>query len=128
LSSAAHAAPLFHYGAGFILLSSLTARKSVDELSACAATKGAVDTLVKHVAAALGVRGVRVNAVAPGVIDAHMSAFVRSDAGRDFTLGIQAVKRAVQPEDIANVVAFLASNNARWITGATIPVDGGSKL
>ena len=44
------------------------------------------------------------------------------------TLGMQALKRIGQPEDVADVVAFLASDAARWITGASIPVDGGSKL
>ena len=44
------------------------------------------------------------------------------------TLGMQALKRIGKPEDVADVVAFLASDAARWITGASIPVDGGSKL
>ena len=57
-----------------------------------------------------------------------MSSFAKTDAGRDFTLGIQALKRLAQPDDIASAVAFLASNDARWITGDTIHVDGGSKL
>ena len=64
---------------------------SVGTLSAYAATKGAIDTLVKHFAAALGARGIRVNAVAPGVVDTDMSSFARTDAGRDFTLGMQAL-------------------------------------
>jgi NAD(P)-dependent dehydrogenase (short-subunit alcohol dehydrogenase family) len=57
-----------------------------------------------------------------------MSKFARSDAGRDFTLGIQALKRIAQPEDIAAAVVFLASDESRWITGDTLRVDGGSKL
>ena len=97
-------------------------------LSAYAATKGAIDTLVKHFAAALGERGVRVNAVAPGVVDTDMSKFARSDQGRVFTLGIQALKRIAQPDDIADAIAFLASDAARWISGDTVRVDGGSKL
>jgi 3-oxoacyl-[acyl-carrier protein] reductase len=51
-----------------------------------------------------------------------------SDAGREVTLGMQALKRIGKPEDVADVVSFLASDKARWITGASIPVDGGSKL
>ena len=110
------------------LLSSLAAHASVGTLSAYAATKGAVDTLVKHFASALGPRNVRVNAVAPGVVATDMSSFTKTDAGRDFTLGIQALKRLAQPDDIGGVIAFLASDDARWITGDTIRVDGGSKL
>jgi len=83
---------------------------------------------VKHFASALGDRGIRVNAVAPGVVDTDMSKFARSDAGRDFTLGIQALKRIAQPDDVAAAVVFLASDEARWITGDTLRVDGGSKL
>ena len=93
-----------------------------------AATKGAIDTLVKHFASLLGARGIRVNAVAPGVIETDMSAFAKTDAGREYALGMQAFKRLAQPDDIGGVVAFLASDDARWITGDTIHVDGGSKL
>jgi NAD(P)-dependent dehydrogenase (short-subunit alcohol dehydrogenase family) len=111
-----------------VLLSSLAAHATVGTLSAYAATKGAIDTLVKHFASALGDRGIRVNAVAPGVVDTDMSKFARSDTGRDFTLGIQALKRIAQPDDIGAAVVFLASDEARWITGDTLRVDGGSKL
>ena len=48
--------------------------------------------------------------------------------GREATLGMQALKRIGKPEDVADVVGVLASDRARWITGASIPVDGGSKL
>ena len=95
---------------------------------AYASTKGALETLVKNWAAILGPQGIRVNAVAPGVIDTDMSNFTKTEAGREVTLGMQALKRIGKPEDVADVVAFLASEAARWITGASIPVDGGSKL
>jgi 3-oxoacyl-[acyl-carrier protein] reductase len=120
--------PILGKGSSVVLLSSLAARTSVGALSAYAATKGAIDTLVKHFAAALGERGIRVNAVAPGVVDTEMSKFARTEAGRDFTLGMQALKRVAQPDDVGDVVAFLASDAARWITGDTLHVDGGSKL
>ena len=120
--------PSFADGASIVLLSSLAARASVGQLSAYSATKGAIDTLVKHFASALGPRGIRVNAVAPGVIDTDMSSFVRSEEGRNYTLGMQALQRIGQPDDIADVIAFLVSDKARWITGTTIHADGGSKL
>jgi 3-oxoacyl-[acyl-carrier protein] reductase len=120
--------PILGKGSSIILVSSLAAHATVGTLSAYAATKGAIDTLVKHFASALGERGVRVNAVAPGVVNTDMSKFVRSDAGRDFTLGIQALKRVAQPDDVGDVIVFLASEASRWISGDTIRVDGGSKL
>jgi 3-oxoacyl-[acyl-carrier protein] reductase len=111
-----------------VLLSSLAAHAAVGTASAYAATKGAVDTLVKHFASVLGDRGIRVNAVAPGVVETEVSDLLRRDTGRDFTLGIQALKRIAQPDDIGAAVVFLASDEARWITGDTQRVDGGSKL
>jgi NAD(P)-dependent dehydrogenase (short-subunit alcohol dehydrogenase family) len=120
--------PLLGEGSSVVLLSSLAARASVGLLPAYAATKGAIDTLVKHFAALLGPRGIRVNAVAPGVIDTEMSKFARTDEGRAFTLGMQALQRIGHADDVADVVTFLASDASRWVTGDTIQVGGGSKL
>jgi len=120
--------PALCKGSSIIFTSSLAAHAALGTLSAYAATKGAVDTLVKHFASALGPRGIRVNAVAPGVVETDMSSFAKTEAGREVTLGMQALKRVAQPEDIALVVVFLASDDARWITGDTVKVDGGSKL
>ena len=127
--------PLLGEGSNIIVISSIGAhavvgRPGLDNPSVLAysATKGALETLVKNWAAILGPKGIRVNAVAPGVIDTDMSNFTKTEAGRDVTLGMQALKRIGKPEDVADVVAFLASDAARWITGASIPVDGGSKL
>ena len=120
--------PILGSGASIVMISSLAAHAAVGTLSAYAATKGAVDTLVRHFASALGPRGIRVNAIAPGIVQTDMSNFTRTDAGRDYALGLQALKRLAVPADIAGAVAFLASDDARWITGDTLPVDGGSKL
>jgi NAD(P)-dependent dehydrogenase (short-subunit alcohol dehydrogenase family) len=120
--------PIMSKGSSVVFLSSLAAHAVVGTAPAYAATKGAVDTLVKHFASLLGIRGIRVNAVAPGVVETDMSNFAKTEAGRDFALGMQALKRLAQPDDIGGVVAFLASEDARWITGDTIHVDGGSKL
>jgi 3-oxoacyl-[acyl-carrier protein] reductase len=128
--------PLFVEGSNIILVSSLAAhavpgnpgQAGAPSLPAYAATKGAIETLVKHWASLLGPRGIRVNAVAPGVIETDMSSFTKTEAGRNLTLTMQSLKRIGQPSDVADVIAFLASDGARWITGASIPVDGGSKL
>jgi 3-oxoacyl-[acyl-carrier protein] reductase len=120
--------PILGSGGSITLVSSLGAHAVVGTLSAYSATKGAIDTLVKHFASVLGERNIRVNAVAPGVVATDMSSFTKTDAGRNATLGMQALKRVAQPDDIGGVVAFLASDDARWITGDTIRVDGGSKL
>src|SRR5580692_1637115 len=93
--------PVLGQRSSVVLLSSLAAHSALGALSAYAATKGAVDTLVRHFAVALGERGIRVNAVAPGVVATDMSNFTKTDAGRDITLGMQALKRIAQPDDIA---------------------------
>jgi 3-oxoacyl-[acyl-carrier protein] reductase len=127
--------PVLGEGSSITVISSATARTvagkpGLDNPSvlAYASTKGALATLVKYWAAILGPRGIRVNAVAPGVIDTDMSNFTKTEAGCAVALEMQALQRIGKPEDIADVVAFLASDEARWITGASIPVDGGSKL
>jgi 3-oxoacyl-[acyl-carrier protein] reductase len=120
--------PIMSKDSSITLVSSLAAYAAVGQLSAYAATKGAVATMVKHFAAALGPKGIRVNAVAPGVVETEMSSFTKTEAGREATLGMQALKRIAQPDDVGGVVVFLASEEARWVTGDTIHVDGGSKL
>src|SRR6266481_8189524 len=79
--------PALCKGSNIVFTSSLAAHASVGALSTYAATKGAVDTLVKHFASTLGSRGIRVNAVAPGAVDTDMSNFVKTEAGLDFALG-----------------------------------------
>ena len=127
--------PVLGDGSSIVVISSLGARSVVGKpgldnpsILAYASTKGALETLVRSWASILGPRGIRVNAVAPGVIDTEMSNFTKTKEGREVALGMQALKRLGKPDDVADVVAFVASDAARWITGASIPVDGGSKL
>src|SRR3984885_4985824 len=127
--------PVLSEGSSVVVVSSLGARSVVGKpglndpsILAYASTKGALETLVRNWAAILGSRGIRVNAVAPGVIDTDMSNFTKTETGREVALGMQALKRLGKPEDVADVVTFVASEAARWITGASIPVDGGTKL
>src|SRR6202044_3609820 len=122
--------PILGEGSSIVAISSVGARAVPGKpglenpsILAYASTKGALETLVKNWAAILGPSGIRVNAVAPGVIDTDMSNFTKTEAGREVALGMQALKRIGKPEDVADVVAFVASDAARWITGASIPVD-----
>jgi 3-oxoacyl-[acyl-carrier protein] reductase len=127
--------PVLGEGSSIVVISSLGARMVVGKpglenpsILAYASTKGSLETLVRNWAGILGPSGIRVNAVAPGVIDTDMSSLTKTEAGREVALGMQALKRLGKPEDVADVVAFVVSDGARWITGASIPVDGGSKL
>src|ERR1700733_8797413 len=106
--------PMLGEGSNITVISSLGARTVVGKpgvdspsILAYASTKGAIETLVKNWAAILGPRGIRVNAVAPGVIDTDMSNFTKTEAGREAALGMQALKRIGKPEDVADVVAFV---------------------
>jgi NAD(P)-dependent dehydrogenase (short-subunit alcohol dehydrogenase family) len=94
-----------------------------------AASKGAVNVLTQYLAASLGERGITVNTVAPGAIDTDLNAsWLRSEEGQQQTLAITALKRIGMPDDIANVVSFLASEDSRWVTGQRIEASGGAHL
>ena len=92
-----------------------------------AASKGGVNGLTRAMAKELASRKIRVNAVAPGMIETGMSAAVRALAG-DQIKKVIPLRRIGQPEDIARVVAFLASDDAGYVTGQILRVDGGLSL
>lgn len=90
------------------------------------ASKGGVKMLTKALAAELSGRGIRVNTVAPGVIDTTFSGLdLHAEAAREFLNSRLLVQRLGQPEDIAAAVNFLLSDDASYITGIQLPVDGG---
>ncbi|UCF77747.1 MAG: 3-oxoacyl-[acyl-carrier-protein] reductase [Candidatus Eiseniibacteriota bacterium] len=89
-----------------------------------AASKAGVIGFTKSVAKEVASRGITVNAIAPGFIDTEMTRVIPEEARKSFLLSIPA-GRAGAAEDVANVVAFLASDGASYITGQTIHVDGG---
>lgn len=93
-----------------------------------AASKGAVNSFTRVLAAELAARNVLVNAVAPGFIATDMSQAVRNLAGEDNLKKIIPVRRLGTPDDIANVVLFLCGPAAAYITGQVITVDGGLSL
>jgi len=109
--------PLFVEGSNIIVISSIGAHAVVGKpdldnpsILAYAATKGALETLLRTGPLFLGPHGIRVNAVAPALIDTDTSNFTKTEAGREVALGMQALKRIGKPEDVADVVAFLASD------------------
>jgi NAD(P)-dependent dehydrogenase (short-subunit alcohol dehydrogenase family) len=115
-------------GGRIINISSVVARSHFDGISAYSATKGAVNTLTAHLAAELGMRGITVNAVAPGAIDTDMNPWLKNEEGRGFVLATQSLKRVGVGADIANAVAFLAGPDSGWVTGQIVEASGGSKL
>ncbi len=93
------------------------------------ASKAGIIGYTKAVAKELGAFGVNVNAVAPGLIEtAMLKESEARDKILDMAMGEMALKRVGQPEDLANVIAFMASDKARHITGEVIKVDGGQYI
>jgi 3-oxoacyl-[acyl-carrier protein] reductase len=93
------------------------------------ALKGAIDSLTRNLAWELGARRITVNAVAPGFTETPMAAPYLSDpAIRAWANTLNALGGAGKPQDVANVIAFLASDEGGWITGQVIDVSGGTVL
>jgi NAD(P)-dependent dehydrogenase (short-subunit alcohol dehydrogenase family) len=112
-----------------LFTSSIVAKTYFPGATAYALTKGAIDTLTRFLAAELGERGIRVNAIAPGAIDTDMAVgFIGTDEGKAHVKSIQALKRIGQTEDIARVAGFLAGPDSGWVTGQVIDASGGAKL
>ena len=116
-------------GGRIVNLSSVVARLPAKGLAAYSLTKPAIDSLTKSLAFDLGGRNINVNAVAPGVIATDMTAaFTGSKEADEGVMSGQVLKRIGQADDIADVVAFLAGPDSRWITGQTIEVSGGTTV
>lgn len=121
--------PLLGEGSSVIFLSSVVARVAFEGTSAYSATKGAIEVITRNLAAELGPRGIRVNAIAPGAIETDMAeSFLGTEEGKEWVKSAQALKRIGQPDDIADAVLFLASNDSRWVDGRSIEVSGGTRL
>ena len=117
-------------GGRIVNISSGLARIALPEIMAYGATKGALDTFTLNLAKELGPRGITVNSVAPGITDTDANAgWLRGNPEAEAAAAAtSALGRIGQPEDIADVVAFLASADARWVTGRVVDATGGSAL
>lgn len=120
------AVPLLRDGGRIITISSTATRMAMATQTSFAMTKGAVETMSMTLANELGVRGITVNAVAPGATRTAANGSLFEASGlTELITGTTALNRLGTPEDVADVVAFLASDAARWITGQVIDASGG---
>ncbi|MEE2031349.1 SDR family NAD(P)-dependent oxidoreductase [Rhodococcus chondri] len=122
-----HAGRVLQDGGSITTIASLNGRQPARGMASYCAAKAGVLMLTEVAALELGVRGIRVNAVSPGLVDTPMTAGVGLVPGlREDYLENMPLGRAGRPEEVAEVVAFLASDAASWMTGATIDLNGGA--
>ena len=120
------AAKVLQSGGSIINISSRAATLAFPGFGVYAGLKSAVDTLTRTAAAELGPRGIRVNAVSPGLVETDMSNGPSSEELRAMVKQRTPLEhRAGRPEEIADVVAFLASDEASWVTAQVIALAGG---
>lgn len=120
------ALPLMGEGGRIVSISSAATRIAVSDV-AYAMAKAAVNAMGRTLAHLLGERGITVNTVAPGAVDTDLTAEERRDQPemRQIMIDMTALGRIGTPADVADVVAFLVSDDARWITGQLLEVSGG---
>lgn len=127
LASKAAAAAFDGKGGSIINVSSVVSTLAPPNASVYSATKAAVDAITQSLAKELGARNIRVNAINPGVVETegvHAAGIVGSDFEKQ-AIARTPFGRIGQPADIAPAVVFLASDDARWVTGETLRVGGG---
>lgn len=124
------ALPLLNDGSGIINVSSGLARFATPGYAAYAAMKGAMETLTRYQAKELGARGIRSNIIAPGAIETDFgNGLVRDNEQLNTAIASQtALGRVGLPDDIGGVVAFLCTEDAKWITAQRIEISGGMFL
>lgn len=119
------ALPRLRDGGRIINISSAVTRLPMPAALAYAMTKAAVEVMSKALPIVAGMRGITVNAVAPGPTDTGLVPMLRDPATRASLVAATALGRIGQPEDIADIVTWLASDDARWVTGHLIDATGG---
>ncbi|MFB8754958.1 SDR family NAD(P)-dependent oxidoreductase [Streptomyces nigra] len=123
------ALPRLRSGGRVINISSLASRRAFPESLAYAMSKGALDTMTLALAKELAPRGITVNAIGPGFVETDMNARRRTTPQARAALASRsAFGRIGTPADVADVVAFLASEDSRWITGQYVEVSGGTDM
>ena len=122
--------PLLNDNGGVVFISSGSTRNSVPGYSVYASLKGAIEVLTKYVAKELGPRGIRANVVAPGPIetDFNNAAIRNSPEMQQRMAANAALGRVAHADDVGSVVAFLCTEDAKWINGQRIEVSGGMAL
>jgi NAD(P)-dependent dehydrogenase (short-subunit alcohol dehydrogenase family) len=115
-------------GGRIINISSGVTKVAFPGMTSYAASKGALEVLTLTLAQTLGSRGITVNAVSPGTIETDIHPWMADPAAKAHAAGFSVFDRVGQPGDVADVVSFLASADARWVTGQNIDVSGGSGL
>ncbi|GAA3612126.1 SDR family oxidoreductase [Nonomuraea rosea] len=125
---AQRALPLMNDGGRIINVSSAATRIALPEL-AYAMSKAAVNVFGHTLANAVGARGITVNTVTPGPTETDANPWIRGNPqAQEMVASSNAIPRVGQPEDIADVVGFLASDGGRWVTGQVIDASGGCFL
>jgi NAD(P)-dependent dehydrogenase (short-subunit alcohol dehydrogenase family) len=121
--------PMLEGGGGAIVYtSSIAAHMGEPQRPSYAAAKAGINSLARHVASRWGREGIRANAVAPGLIITPAMADTIDPGFREYALGVGRSPRLGRPDDVAAMVAYLMSDDAEWINGQVLAVDGGSSL
>ena len=116
-------------GGSIVNLSSVVATKAIANAAVYSGTKGAVDAITRSLASELGPRGIRVNAINPGMVETegvHAAGIAESDMRKQVEAQTP-LGRIGQPDDIAKVAVFFASSDSGWVTGETLLVSGGNR-
>ena len=114
------------HGGAIVCVSSISAHVGAPGQVAYCATKGGISMLAKALGAVLGEHGIRINAIEPGAVDTRMAApLLAEQAALTYYLNRIPLQRIAQPDELARVIAFLLFDEASYVNGATLLVDGG---